>query len=52
MPRQVIYSVKDWLIDAVYKSELVSFIEAFSERLSYAQDEDSPGWVGDYGWYS
>ncbi|KIL84576.1 het domain protein [Fusarium avenaceum] len=50
MSRQLIYSVDDQLIDGDYISELVSYMETFSEVFVNDGGND-PEWVGGYGCY-
>lgn len=49
LSRQLVYSVQDQLIDGDFISELVSYVETFSEE--YSGDDDDPEWIGGYGSY-
>lgn len=49
LSRQLVYSVQDQLVDGDFISELVSYIETFSE--TYSGDGDDPEWIGGYGSY-
>ncbi|KAG8160027.1 hypothetical protein KVR01_010664 [Diaporthe batatas] len=42
LSRQVVYAIEDQLVDGDYISELVSFVETFSER--YTGDPTDPEW--------
>ncbi|KAG5743586.1 hypothetical protein H9Q70_013698 [Fusarium xylarioides] len=49
MSRQVVYAINDQLIDGDYISELMAYIQTFSER--YVGDYHNAKWVGGYGCY-
>ncbi|KAF5545949.1 hypothetical protein FMEXI_5865 [Fusarium mexicanum] len=49
MSRQVIYAINDQLVDGDYISELMAYIQTFSEM--YVGDYYNAKWVGGYGCY-
>jgi hypothetical protein len=50
LSRQIIYAVADQLIDGDYISELVAYIDTFSDEYDDSNPE-GPEWIGGYGCY-